>query len=90
MANATEEALVIAEAVGPYVAVIDIRLGPGPDGIRVAERLRKDHRCGLIFVSGSRERETLERISMVEGAVFLQKPVDPTALVEHVKGLLAG
>ncbi|WP_207481866.1 response regulator [Arenibaculum pallidiluteum] len=90
MANAAAEALVVAKAVGPAVAVIDIRLGPGPDGIHVAERLREDLRCGVIIVSGSCERETLERISGVEGAVFLQKPVDPTTFVEHVKGMLAG
>ncbi|WP_207482385.1 response regulator [Arenibaculum pallidiluteum] len=90
VANAAEEALSVAAAVRPAAAVIDIRLGPGPDGIHVAERLRERHVCGIVFVSGSGEQETLERISRVEGAVFLQKPVNPAALVQHVRTMLPG
>jgi DNA-binding response OmpR family regulator len=67
--------------------VVDIRLGPGPDGIFVAERLRHLYGCGIVFMSGSGERETRERALSVEGAVFLAKPVDPDSLVRHVRNM---
>jgi DNA-binding response OmpR family regulator len=69
--------------------VVDIRLGPGSDGIEVARQLSALHRCAIVFVSGSGERETIGRALSVEGAVFLQKPVDPEALVSRLRTLLS-
>jgi DNA-binding response OmpR family regulator len=89
MARTAAQALDLAARMQPDAAVVDIRLGPGPDGIEVAERLSALHRCGIVFVSGSGERETIDRALSVKGAVFLQKPVDPEALVSRLRTLLS-
>jgi DNA-binding response OmpR family regulator len=89
VARTAAQALDLAARMQPDAAVVDIRLGPGPDGIEVAERLSALYRCGIIFVSGSGERETIDRALSVEGAVFLQKPVDPEALVSRLWTLLS-
>ncbi len=81
-------ALSVAEATRPEAAVVDVRLGPGPDGIHVAERLVLAHGCRVVFVSGSGERETLERARGVAGSTFLQKPLDPDALVASLREVL--
>jgi two-component system, response regulator PdtaR len=89
VARTAAQALELAARMQPAAAVVDIRLGPGPDGIEVAEQLSALHRCGIVFVSGSGERETIDRALSVEGAVFLQKPVDPEALVSRLRTLLS-
>jgi two-component system, response regulator PdtaR len=89
VARTAAQALELAARMQPAAAVVDIRLGPGPDGIEVARQLSALHRCAIVFVSGSGERETIDRALSVEGAVFLQKPVDPEALVSRLRTLLS-
>lgn len=89
VAAAAAQAMDLAAKAQPRAAVVDIRLGPGPDGIEVARHLQDLYRCRIIFVSGSGERETVDRARTIEGSVFMQKPVDPDALIRRLKELFA-
>ena len=89
VAHSAVEALDLARAIRPKTALIDIRLGPGPDGIQVAERLLDAYGCKTVFASGSGERETVERANRVPGSMFLQKPVDPKRLVRCIRDAMA-
>lgn len=89
VARSAAQALALAQTVRPAAAVVDIRLGPGPDGISVAEALLEAYGCRVVFLSGSGERETVERAGAVPGSVFLQKPVNPQVLVDRVQAALA-
>lgn len=81
-------ALEMAAVRPPLVALVDIRLASGSDGVDLALQLRRLYKCAILFLSGSAERATLDRTREVEGAMFLQKPVEPEILVQHLHRLL--
>jgi CheY-like chemotaxis protein len=74
IAGSAAEALAIAEQRRPELAVIDINLGGGMDGIELARRLVARHRLQVVFASAQRDTATRERAESVGPAGFLQKP----------------
>lgn len=88
VAGSAREALKIAASTPPRAAVVDIRLGSGPDGITLAAQLRALHDTSIIFLSGSREPETMARAREVEGSFFMQKPADLDVLVGRLRAML--
>jgi DNA-binding response OmpR family regulator len=89
-ARGASDALALAAERPPAAALVDVRLGRGPDGVEVARALQADHGSAIVFVSGSGERATLDRIAAVPGAAFFHKPVDEAALVAHLRRLIGG
>jgi CheY-like chemotaxis protein len=76
------EALAILRDGPPDVAVLDVKLPGGMDGIELAAEIRRRH-AGLpvVFASGSGDPTTRSRIEAAGALAFLQKPVDPVALL---------
>lgn len=75
-------ALARARENPPHVVVCD-RMLPGMDGLEICRRLREEHGCRTILVSGAPLPPGMaERVDL-----YLQKPVPPAVLVEHVRAL---
>src|SRR5437870_10143428 len=46
-----------AQTFQPDLAVVDVRLEPGPDGFTVARRLREDRPVAVLFLTAAGEAE---------------------------------
>jgi len=84
LAATGESALALAAHERIDLALLDIRLPGGMDGIAVGEALRARHGIPVIFISGTLDRETLARTSAVAPVACLQKPVRPGELLSAV------
>lgn len=71
----------------PTVVLMDVRLGTGMDGIEAAERIRREHPCKVIFLTGSNEVATRLRISAVGPDGVLMKPILPHHLIGAIEAL---
>jgi DNA-binding response OmpR family regulator len=73
----------------PDVAVVDVNLEGGREGIGVARILRERSDVPIVFVTGCANSETIEHIrSEVPGAPVLPKPLWGDRLTEAVAGAL--
>lgn len=79
-----EAALSMASVAPPYLALVDIRIPGGMDGIATAAELRARHGAGIVFVSGTLDPPTLERTRPLAPHACLQKPVRPEDLLATV------
>ena len=90
------EALTVIEQRKPDVALLDISLGPGPDGLAVARRLRQMKLpVKLIFLSGQDYSEELLRDFVTQALAievegFLLKSSSSAEIVDGVKSVAAG
>lgn len=89
IANDGPQALSHALNNRPNVAVVDVNLEGGREGIEVARRLRERSEVPIVFVTGCTDSDTVQRIrSEVPGAPVLPKPVWGDRLTEAVAGAL--
>jgi two-component system, response regulator PdtaR len=85
-----EEGLELAEATRPELALVDIRLSDGSDGVCLARHLRDRWGVPSLFVSG---QTTQARAARDAALGVLGKPYDPDDVVQAVAAasdLLAG
>lgn len=78
------EALRMVHADAPDLVMLDIRLGEGPDGFAVAERLQHQG-IPFLFVTSHTDAETLAHMGRTRPAGFIRKPFDE----EDVRAQLA-
>jgi two-component system, response regulator PdtaR len=84
------EALALAEGTPPELALVDIDLRGGDDGVGVARALLGRHGCPSLFVTGQVGRAHANRDAAWG---FIRKPYDPEVVlrsVEVVEELLVG
>ena len=85
-----EEALALAEETRPGLALIDIRLKDGGDGVALARTLRERHGVSSLFVSG----QAPEALAGRDAALGLVRkpyaPEDVARAVEAVAEFLHG
>lgn len=74
VAATADEAIALAVALVPDVVLMDVRLEGEKDGITAASAIEQQVRIPVIFVTGSREPETLARIQNDHAAAVLFKP----------------
>lgn len=77
------EALFIEHA--PDLVLLDIHLGPGSDGIALANRLRTRRATPFIFLTSAHDLATFERASAADPHAFLTKPYDRDALYRAIE-----
>ena len=85
------EALSLAAAHRPSMALVDIRLTGPIDGIELACRLRERFAVPAIFLSGLGDEQTTERAQVANPLGFLKKPFLPSQVfnaIERALGLL--
>lgn len=68
------EALAVAQAEQPQLALMDIRLRGANDGVKVAHRLWQEWRVRCIFLSAYADEHTMERVVQARPLGFVQKP----------------
>jgi DNA-binding response OmpR family regulator len=78
-----------AKTFRPDLALIDVRLGTGPDGFSVARRLREDADPALLFLTSADEAEDI-RAGFAAGAdLYVTKPFSVDTLLVQVEAVLA-
>jgi CheY-like chemotaxis protein len=84
-AHSGKEALALLGGVQAEVALIDVNLRGGMDGIAVAEELRRRHDLPALFLSGALGTEVMARAAPARPLDFLQKPILPSQLDAALK-----
>ncbi|HJU19760.1 MAG TPA: response regulator [Stellaceae bacterium] len=90
VASSGPEALSLAFANPPDLALIDIRLRGPMSGIEVACHLRDRLGVPPIFLSGAVDPHILERAKEARPAGFLRKPFRPSQVFNAIERVLGG
>jgi DNA-binding response OmpR family regulator len=89
LATNGQQALRHAMSDQPDVALMDVNLEGGREGIEVAKRLRKVCDVPIVFVTGCTDGDTVARIrDQVPGAPVLPKPVWGDRLAQAVAAVM--
>lgn len=75
IAATADDAVDLARRHAPTFILMDVRLQGVRDGVDAALDIHKNVGSRVIFVTGSREQETIDRINMDHAAATLFKPV---------------
>lgn len=88
IATTMASALDIARA-NPAIdlAVMDVDLAAGPDGVETARRLRQDHDVASLFVSATLTEEVRARAAAWHPVGFISKPFGEREIVRAISGL---
>lgn len=89
VAGTAEEAFSMAESERPAIALVDIGLRGGDDGIALASGLRDRFGVAVIFLSGSSDPETRQRAEAAQPRGFLPKPCMDDELAAALRSALA-
>jgi CheY-like chemotaxis protein len=90
IANSGLDAIKMAEAISPSIAVIDILMAR-PNGFEIAETLRahtKFARLPIVFMTGLPRPENALRASQTGAIAVLQKPLDRQLLLTTLERAL--
>ena len=88
-AATADEAVALAQANRPAVVLMDVRLAGEKDGVDAALAIHDTVGSTVIFVPGSREPATLDRIRLDHPAGVLFKPVTDRQLRQAIDEALA-
>lgn len=89
IATTAEDAIHLAKAHDPRLVLMDVRLKGEQDGVDAALAIHHAVGSKVIFITGSREQATIDRIGIDHAAATLFKPVSPFQLrrtIERVIG----
>jgi predicted glycosyltransferase/DNA-binding NarL/FixJ family response regulator len=78
-ATTRDEALAAAAGDPPDIALMDVRLAGGDDGIAVAEALHRRHGCSVVFVTAHADMKTVGRAGPISSG-YVVKPFAPGAV----------
>lgn len=73
----------------PELLLLDINLGRGADGVRIAEEVIAIRPTPFLFVTSHTDQATLERVKRVRPAGFIIKPFDAEDLRTQIEIALA-
>jgi CheY-like chemotaxis protein len=82
------EAVALAAAHRPTLALVDIRLTGPIDGIELACRLRDELGVPSIFLSGLADADTTKRAEAAQPLGFLPKPFRPSQVFNAIQRAL--
>lgn len=82
-------ALSLAEERQPELALIDIRLVGGIDGIELGRQLRDRFQIPAIFLSGLADPQTRERALLAQPVGFLRKPYRASQVFNAIQRALS-
>lgn len=87
-AASADEAVALALAYRPELVLMDMRLQGEKDGVDAALAIHDTVGSKVIFITGSREPATLERIQMDHPAGVLFKPISDRQLKSAIDAAL--
>ena len=88
-AGAADEAVALVQAHRPAVVLMDVRLSGEKDGVDAALAIHETVGSKVVFVTGSREPATMDRIRQDHPAAVLFKPVSDWQLRDAIETALA-
>ena len=88
VASTGPEAMSLASASPPDLALVDIKLAGPMDGIEVAQLMRSQFNVHSIFLSGVCDPETMERARSATPLGFLEKPFRPSQVFNALQRAL--
>lgn len=88
-AATAEDAIALTREHRPALVLMDMRLRGQKDGVDAALAIHEDVGSKVIFITGSREPATIERIALDHPAGVLFKPVSDRQLRAAVEAALA-
>lgn len=89
VASSGPEAISLASASPPDLALVDIKLAGPMDGIEVAQLMRSRFNVQSIFLSGVCDPETMARAGSAAPLGFLEKPFRPSQVFNALQRALA-
>ncbi|MDA8090158.1 MAG: response regulator [Nitrospiraceae bacterium] len=84
------DALRAADTLRPGLAILNVKLRGGMNGIELAARLIKDFGIPVVFISGYADSETRRQAEDAGAAGYLLKPVDLELLSSVLEQALQG
>lgn len=87
-AATAEDAVALVQAKRPALVLMDVRLEGEKDGVDAAIAIHETVGAKVIFVTGSREPATLERINRDHPAGVLYKPITDRQLRQAIETAL--
>jgi DNA-binding NarL/FixJ family response regulator len=88
-AATANEAVVLTRRHRPAVVLMDMRLRGEGDGVDAALAIHATVGSKVIFLTGSREQETIDRMRLSRPAAILFKPVSERALRSAIHAAMA-
>lgn len=88
IAATADAAVALAQAHRPAVVLMDVRLRGAKDGVDAAIAIAASVGSKVIFVTGSKEPETIARIQLGKPTAVLFKPVSDRQLQTAVENAL--
>jgi DNA-binding response OmpR family regulator len=88
IATSVSDALQQAERAPPDLALIDVNLAAGGDGVAAARELRTRYGAPVVFVTGQADQESRSRMKAVGAVGCIFKPYDPRTLQAIVRNVL--
>ena len=85
MSTTGEEALVQAMEIRPDLALMDIMLGEGLDGIETATLLREQVNIPIIYLTANVDNRTVQRAKITEPYGYLIKPFEERELATTIE-----
>jgi two-component system, response regulator PdtaR len=87
MTDTASGAMALAEMHKPDLILMDVRLNGAEDGVSAALEIHEKYQTPVVFVTASREQETIDRIMSSHPAGLLIKPILPDQLKAVVQGI---
>jgi CheY-like chemotaxis protein len=84
------EAIAQARAHRPSVIVMDVRLRNGDDGVDAAQRITAQLDTKVVFLTGSCEQSTIDRIASANPFAVLFKPISDGQLADVLMRAASG
>lgn len=88
-AASVDQAIALADEHRPKLVLMDVRLKGQRDGVDAATEIYNRYRTPVIFITGSREPQTVRRIQEDHPAAVLFKPIYSHELKRVLEEILA-
>lgn len=88
-ATGGEEALRMLDETDISLVLLDVKM-PDMDGFDVFKRIREKSDVPIVFMTGDRNLETINRMAEIGADDYITKPVRPLTLKEVIHGILNG
>ena len=88
IASTAEDAVALAMVHRPDFVLMDVRLDSERDGVDAALDIHATLNSPVIFVTGSREQATIDRIALDHAAATLFKPISHVQLKRTIDAAL--
>lgn len=89
LAISAREALALLEEHAPDLALLDIQIKGGKDGIELAQQIRNQYKVPFVFLTSHADPNTLERAKAVNPYGYLVKPFQEKDIHATVEMALA-